>query len=530
MKGALTYLTFTKLKNQLKQFITKPAYIIYGIFMIGLMVLMAFSGSNVRAEQGSLRDISELSAILLAFFTMMFVMMFLNGISQGASMFTLADVNLVFPSPQSPRLVLFYGLVRQLGTSILLGFFILFQYSWLHGQYGVGYPALILIILGYGLTIFLAQLSAMTFFCYFSGNDGAKRIIRLLIYVLALLLVIPAVLYALPGLQSKDYMAALQGAVTFFNLPSAKAFPVSGWISGIITAIFRGDLLQGGILALALAVYVFILLLLLVKNKSNYYEDVIKTAEVAQSAITAKKEGNVGEAVGKNVKLGKVGLGKGNGANAIYYKHLKENQRSGILGISNMSLLFCAIILFTSFFMREAGIIAVFSFSVYMQLFSVSMGRFSRELIKPYIYLIPQPPLKKLYYSVLESLRAGVMEAIVLFVAVGFLIGASPIETAACIIARISVEFLLTATNIVLMRIFGGVRSKAFVMILYFLIAIILLLPAIAAAIFISILLPGTIPAAAAALLGFGILNIPVSLLAMYLCRNMLQYAEYNNQ
>ena len=35
------------------------------------------------------------------------------------------------------------------------------------------------------------------------------------------------------------------------------------------------------------------------------------------------------------------------------------------------------------------GILAM---STYMQLFSVALGRFNRELIKPYIYLIPSRP------------------------------------------------------------------------------------------------------------------------------------------
>lgn len=107
----------------------------------------------------------------------------------------------------------------------------------------------------------------------------------------------------------------------------------------------------------------------------------------------------MGETVGKNVRLGKAGLEKGEGAGVLYYKHLKENQRSGILGISNTSLLFGVIIVFMALLMKDAGILSIFGISAYMQLFSVSLGRFSRERSKAYIYLIPEPPINNMFHS-----------------------------------------------------------------------------------------------------------------------------------
>ena len=48
----------------------------------------------------------------------------------------------------SSHKILVYGLVRQLGLSLILGFFILFQYSWMNGVYGIGPAGLALIIVG----------------------------------------------------------------------------------------------------------------------------------------------------------------------------------------------------------------------------------------------------------------------------------------------------------------------------------------------------------------------------------------------
>ena len=50
MKGALTYLTMTKLKNQLRSILKSPAHLIYGVIMIALLVFMAFSGGRTQQE------------------------------------------------------------------------------------------------------------------------------------------------------------------------------------------------------------------------------------------------------------------------------------------------------------------------------------------------------------------------------------------------------------------------------------------------------------------------------------------------
>ena len=41
---------------------------------------------------------------------------------------------------------------------------------------------------------------------------------------------------------------------------------------------------------------------------------------------------------------------------------------------------------------RTAGV----CLATYMQMFFVAIGRLLKELTKPYIYLVPEPPMKKL--------------------------------------------------------------------------------------------------------------------------------------
>ncbi len=535
MKSALGYLTAVKLKNQLKGVLKSPSKLIYALFLIAMFVLVAFSRSGEAVSQA--RPISELVAILVLFYSLMFFLVFLNGSASNTPMFTLSDVTVLFPAPISPKKILFYGLFRQLGLSLLLGFFLLFQYSWLNALYEITYSQLLLIILGYALTLFFAQLCAMAVYVRFSGKDNAGRVIRGTVAALALLylgaLIVSCRESIFPLLSGgKDYAGALNACTAFLSSVPGLLFPVSGWAAGLTGGIFSQNIPEILLFSLLLLGLLFALVLSILMAKNNYYEDVLQTAEVAQSNVTAQKEGRMAEVVPKHVKVGKVGLRRGAGASAIYYKHKVENRRSGIFFFSNVSLIFAAILIVFSLFARfmegGASLVAVFSMGTYFQLFSVALGRFNRELIKPYLYLIPEPPLKKLLYALKESLIAEACEAVLIFVPVALILNASFPDALFCIVARISFSLLFTAGNVVVERVFGSIPSKALILLFYFLVLLLMAAPGIAS----GVLLMAFLPDWGFFTMFFGIAcgNLLCSLLALFLCRNLLQYAELNNR
>lgn len=549
MRSPLVYLTVVKLKNQIKEAVKHPAKLIYMIVFIGFLVLATIGGQK-NSEQLELRPLQELTGIMVLFFTFVSLMTFINGVNGGAGnypMFTLSDVSMLFPSPLKPNKVLFYGLFRQLGLSLLLGFFLLFQYSWLHAVYGMDYIHIVFVVLGYGCSLFLGQVCAMAAYIRTSGNDNARRMVKYCVYILTLAFaaglvwrLIP-VLAGMAGASEEELLLSASGMPAAFTAGAEYLstigifFPVSGWSAGLVGNLFTKDYFTAGICALLMIVGFGIALLLVVKNKNNYYEDVLQTAEVAQSAIVAKREGQPAEVMPKKVRVGKTGLGKGKGSSALFYKHLLENRRSGVLLFSKMSIIFmlvvigCAI-LYSFLFADEedntAAFVAVFTMSTYMQMFSESLGRFNWEISKPYIYLIPEPSFKKLLFATAETLMADCVEAVVIYVPVALLLGLGPVEMVLCILARISFSLLFTSGNILVERVFGTVRSKGLILFFYFVALMLLAVPGIA----LGVVLLGLFPGAIGMLLGMLVCNVPVALLVTFLCRNLLQYAELNGK
>lgn len=545
MKSPLIYLTAVKLKNQLKEALKHPAKLIYILFLAAILALNVFSGNAEELPVSELHSLSELTAILILFYTLMFLIIFLGGLegnSGNTPLFTQSDTHLLFPAPLSPNKVLFYGLFRQLGLSLLLGFFLLFQYAWLHTLFGITYGHLLLIVVGYALILFLGQLCAMAAYTRTSGNTGARRMVKLctygafIIYVLLLLFACKEPLAA--QLSGKGNLSELLGAaVSFLSTLPGLLFPVSGWIAGMVGGLISGELPFPWLLPVLTLLLVTALLLLILKTKANYYEDVLLSAEIAQTAIEAKKEGKFAELSPKKVRLGKTGIKKGWGASAIYHKHKVENRRSGVLFLSRMSLIFIICIYAGAIILRgsidpdaEDGsiIIAIFALGTYLQLFSETLGRFNLELLKPYLYLIPEPPLKKLLYAIKETLIADCWEALVIFLPVAVILQASPLDAIFCILARISFALLFTAGNVLVERVFGVVHSKVLTSLFYFLALLLMAIPGIVLGVVLFSF--ASLPGLVGVLLGMMLANIPISLLVFFLCRNLLQYAELSGK
>lgn len=524
MKGsALSYLLLTRWKNQLLELKKHSGKLIYIIAMIALVGVTVFNGEKSSGGYGEQRDIAELAAGITALYAVIFVVMAKAGFGQGASMFTMSDVNLLFPSPLSSAKVLFFGLLQQIWTSLLLGFFLLFQYAWLHGLYGVSFVQLLFIMLGYTLTVFCGQLTAMAIYTFTSGYDARRGCCKLVFYLIVLLFA--GWLLADAAMHRDEFFPR---AVYIINTPLFRLFPVAGWISDIVSGSFIGwgTLAWAGLAAVA--TYIAAIVLAIVFSKADYYEDVLKTAELTHSAITAQKQGQLGDASPRNIKVGRTGFTRGWGADAFYYKHLIENRRARVFIVDTTSLVFCAVSILFAFFMKNVGIYAVFAFSVYMQIFSVALGRINKELTRPYVYMVPEPPFLKLWNCLREAFPGFIIEAAFVYIPVKFILGVPWTDVLCAGIARFMLSLLFSAGNILVERLFGTVSSKVLTFMFFFLSMAVLAAPGVVLAVVLNISGFVIASSTATSFLAMAVCNLPIAALVLFLCRNMLTYAELN--
>ncbi len=510
----LVYLTVKKLKNSFIEFIHKPSQLILALLFICLMVFSAFT-SETGSHTHYARDIEELYAIIMAVYSLMFVMISKNGFYNGASMFTMQDVNLIFTSPLKQNTVLSFGLIQQLGRSLMLGVFILFQSGTVCTTYGVGFSALIYILLGYGVTVFLSQITAMVIYSLTSSDDKKRKAVKTVYMAIIALFVA----YAL-------YLAYKNGGITLPNLikatqsPASKLFPVSGMVSYAVSGAISGSVLPV-IWGLVYCVVFWVLYRIAVSLiNSDYYEDVLKSTENAFSAIAARKEGKAAENAPRNVKTGKTGITRGMGASVIAEKHKIENRRSRSFILSNMSLVLIAFSVVTCFIFRDEPI-AVFAMGVYMMSMSIAAGRWAKELSYPYVYLMPESSYKKLFYMIKGEIPTIILESVLCCLPIYFICYTSMLDTFGMIIGRISFGLLLISINLLLQKLFGASDKKKLVVLFYFLLIMLFSLPGILTAAVIGMSMPFYI---GFALLAMSIVNTAVALILGFFCRKLLEY------
>ena len=143
--------------------------------------------------------------------------------------------------------------------------------------------------------------------------------------------------------------------------------------------------------------------------------------------------------------------------------------------------------------------------------------------------MVPESPFRKLLGICRESVLKVCVEAAVLFIPIGLILGLSVFEILACIAARIGFGVLFIAGNILIERVLGSMVSKTLIVFLYFIIMILIAAPGIVLGVGAALLFPAG-GAVVLPMLSMFVWNTLAAVLIVYLCRNILDYAELNNR
>lgn len=523
--GAIGYLVVTKAKNRLKQLLKSPGQLVVLLLMVALLGFLLFSRTMNEIE-GDVRPMSELMGLAMVLYGFLAISLINQGIANGATFFKMNDVNLMFSAPITPVRVLTYGLFSQMGTALFAAVFLLFQYGWLHNSYGVTVPQMIVILLGYALVMFVSQLFALAIYSYCGGSDRRKAGVKLGFYIVVgvcIVAILACVLLA-PGATIMEKLTAAAGN------PVLRFLPIFGWCGALVEGLTMGMVLQTVIAFVLLGGLSTLLILFISRNGTDFYEDVLTATEISFKNLVAAKEGKT-PVSNKKTKTGKTGLTKGWGANVFFYKHMLEDRRQSIFMLDAMSLVSALGTVVFALFMGDAGkdtaIVAGFCFAVYMQIFASFTGRWLKELLTHYVYLIPEPPFKKLINLLKENLIKTAAESVLVMVAFGLVVGANALEIITLILTRFAFSLLLIAINIFCERFLSEIKAKWLVVTLYFIFVIVFAIPGIALAIIAGAVWSMSI---AASFLLLAAWIAAAALVILFCNRNILQYVQLDNK
>lgn len=500
--NSLVFLLIKSAKNSLLELLRKPAKLVLWVLVIvaigGVVITSLFTKQSTA---GSL-DFVWLRGILFLLILIFVVTAIQKGLANGDVIFDMNDVNLLFTSPVSSRKILMYGIVRMAKMSFLAGFFILFQSNSLRQGFGVGFDAVLLVLLGFILAVGMLHILSLLIYSLTNGKPARKRAVRLL----AVLAFLPLIVYI--GVQligTGDLLTALENTL---RSPLAAWTPVAGWASTGTVALISGELGTGFLFLGLLVLSGALLLLYIALSNPDYYEDVLVATETAFEKKRVLSEGQINtEALStRKVTVAKTGIG-GLGPSTIFYKHLRESFRAnrlGLWGMPSIIMVFGAA-LFSTFLRGQDGgtIIILLQILMWMQIFLIGTGRGLKELYMHYIYLIPESSFRKIVWSNLEIAFKVLVESVAIFGIAGLIMKDSALLSAAAIVVFTLFSFLLLGVNYLSLRWTGADISAGLLIMIYTIAVIIIMLPGLIAAIVIGSMIAGT-----GVLIGLGVLAL----------------------
>ena len=531
---ALSYLLITRFKNRILSLRKKPAMLVLYLFVFGciaasvIFILLA----NKDMQQMKYAD-ERILLLILSGLGLLYLWMFTNsGLSTGSSLFTMPDVGLLFVAPISSKKILLYGLISTLGKSLLGSIFIFYQIGNLKTNFGYGFKEILALFLIFALMVLFCQLLAIGIYIFSNGNPSRKKLIWALLYAVMGLIVL-SVLY----IQRQEQVGLFQAILSLMDQNWFGYLPVAGWVCMFFQGVIYGSVPMMLIPIILFFVAGGMIVSLLTMGTADYYEDVLVSTETTYNTLSAAKEGrSIPKANARKIKVKdkELGINHGIGANTLLYKHMLEmRRRSRFIFVDNYTILLMlgagvAGYYFHKFDAPSAVAYGVLGMAVYMQFIFSMMGRLKIELTKPYIFLIPEKSLKKIFAASLTSFIKHGVDGIFLFLPLILLGGTDPLIGLLCAIAYTSAGAVFVALTLLYQRILGGQPNKLVQMFLSLGLLFVILGPAIGVAVIAAIFLPSGLDFLCT--LPFSVLCLLITALVFVACGNLIDKSEYTGK
>lgn len=531
---ALAYLLLTQIKNKIVMLKKKPAMLILYCFIITMILLsiVAIILSGKAMQKTKFAD-ERIIFLILAGIGLLFLYTFcMTGLSTGSSLFTMPDVGLLFVSPISSKKILLYGLLSTLGKSLLGSIFIFYQVGNLRSNFGFGFTEILALFLIFALLIMFCQLLSIGIYIYSNGNQVRKNAVKGLVYGLFAVLILAVII-----LQKQEQLSLMEALLRTASSDWFGFVPVAGWATMFFIGMAQKTI-ASVILSLALfAVMGIIIISLLTVGKADYYEDVLISTEFTFQTKLAAREGRKAPVQKKRtikVKDNEPGIGKGIGAMTLMYKHLLELRRkSRFVFIDGYTIfIMVGVILVGNSFKEkeELDIISygVLSIVIYFQYFLTVMGKLKEELMKPFIYLIPESSIKKVLAASMTSLIKPCIDGLLFFVVYSLITGIGIMAGIFFCFAYAASGAVFVGITIMYQRVLGGQPNRIIQGFLGFGLFLGIMTPPIGASVLVAFLLPSSLQFLC--LLPYTIFCLLLAALLFVTCGNLIDKADYTGK
>ena len=459
---ALIYLTKRSFINNLKRAVKKPSTLIalifgvvYGVFIIFSLGIMAI-GVHIDSAKGLL-------AILTVWSIYEIFGNFLGYSSRKGIIFRPGHAHFVFTAPIDPKLVLISSAWMNYLLSIIVWILI-----------GIGsmtvfrIPVLsAVVILLAGCVLELAFEVSVMIFLYTNDRVPEKVMkgIRMGIKIFLIACALAVILYF------RKNGLTLDSVWTLLDMPGLQMIPALGWQIAIYRLILLGPTTLNVICSLLYLVMVAVSVMAAIRMKCDggYYEE---AAKFADDYADLKKRQKNGEMVfglsGKKRSFRRVRekIG-GKGAQAIFYRQLLEYKKERFFIFDKITLISLILAFIFSYGLSDsaadsgAGQLFLLGVVAYVSLvMSGYLGKWESELKNPYLFLVPDTPLRKMWYATLMEHIKAFVNGCIICIPIGIFWHVNPVEIIFCILIYVVIQADRLYTTVLAQCLLGDVFGK----------------------------------------------------------------------
>lgn len=459
---ALIYLTKRTVVNNLKRALKKPATLLalifgiaYGIFLVAMLGTLAVS---VRID--SVQGLVILVTVWTIYIT---VGNFMAYASRKGILFRPAHSQFVFPAPVSPKLVLIHGAWLNYVMSFLIwivlaiGGLTVFHVEW--------WKMLLFFLIGCGVEC-AVELSVMIIL--YTNDRLPQKLIKgiclgMKVFLIAFTLLI--VLYF------KEKGLSVESALSFIDWPVLQMIPVVGWQIAVSRLILLGPTTLNVICTAIYAMFTLFIVAAAFRMKCDggYYEEAAKFADDYAELKKRQKSGElVTNAGGKKRKFRRVDSTiTAKGAKAIFYRQFLEYKKEKYFIFTKMTVLSAAVAFIFAYVLKKsvsdgsmAGIALMGVVAYVALIMSGYTGKWESELKNPYIFLIPDSPLKKMWYATLMEHVKAFADGCIICIPIGIFWRVPVAEIIYCILIYTVLQADRLYTMVIVQSILGEVFGK----------------------------------------------------------------------
>ena len=418
---ALWYLTKRSFINRMKRALKKPVSYLYFVLIIAYAILIIFSFGSL-AETGGIKDKRGIVYLMTVWIYFIFCSNFLSYAKMKGIIFRPSHAHLVFTAPISSKIVLLHGAILNYTVTFVADLLFSVAAFWVFDV-----PLTNAVLLFFFTFITETAFEAGLIVFLYSGEERFQRLIFAV--RIGIFLILGAVAATAGWYLIKEGFS-FASVLHFLESPILQMIPVAGWNTAAVRFIVLGGnmwTIAGTILYILLCA-VMIVAAYRIKCSGEYYEDAAKFADDYKKLKEKSKKGESSFSLGKKKYRAARATYRGTGAKAIFYRQLSEykKERFFIFGGFTLTAVIGAIVCIV--FIDPAaefppqlppgtvlmGVIA------YMTFVSTGfLGKWGKELELPYIYLIPAPAVKKLWYATLMDHIRSLIDVTIFVVPVG---------------------------------------------------------------------------------------------------------------